>query len=66
MIDHSPISSERDSAAIDTAVRYETWIDAVPGLDRKLRSSHNNIDYGCWHLIQHVETSTRVLLRLQR
>ncbi len=62
----SPISPERDSAVIDTAVRYEKWVDNVPGLDRKLRSSHNNIDHGRWYLIQHVETSTRVLLRLQR
>ena len=29
-------------------------------------ATHNNIDHGRWYLIQHVETSTRVLLRVQR
>lgn len=66
MPDPAPIHPERDSAVIDAALRYETWVDNVPGLDRKLRSSNNNIDHGRWYLIQHVETSTRVLLRLQR
>lgn len=61
----SPLNPERDSAAIDDAVRYEKWIDNAPGLNRTLQSSHNNIDHGRWYLIQHVETSTRVLLRLQ-
>ena len=64
--DPSPLDPERDSAAVDAAMRYETWVDNVPGLDRKMRSSHNNIDHGRWYLIQHRETSTRVLLRLQR
>lgn len=66
MPDPSPIDPARDSAGIDAALRYETWVDNVPGLDRKLQSSHNNIDYGRWYLIQHAETGTRVLLRLQQ
>ena len=47
-------------------MRYEEWIDNAPGLDRKLRSEHSNLDEGRWFLIQHTETGTRVLLRLQR
>jgi hypothetical protein len=66
MPDQSPIDPERDSAAVDAAVHYDQWVDNVRGLNRMLRSSHNNIDQGRWYLIQHVETSTRVLLRLQR
>lgn len=66
MLDHSPIDPDRDSAAIDAALRYDTWVDNAPGLARKLQSGHSNIDYGRWYLIQHVETSTRVLLRLQQ
>ena len=62
----SPIDPDRDSAQIDTALRYEKWVDPEPGLDRALNSAHNNNDYGRWFLIQHVESSTRVLLRLQR
>ncbi len=66
MPDPSPIDPDRDSAQIDAALRYEKWVDPEPGLDRKLNSAHNNNDYGRWFLIQHVESSTRVLLRLQR
>lgn len=55
-----------DSGELDRAVFYEEWIDNAPGLDRKLRSEHSNIDEGRWFLIQHTETGTRVLLRLQR
>ena len=66
MPDPSPIDPDRDSAQIDAALRYEQWVDPEPGLDRKLNSAHNNNDYGRWFLIQHVESSTRVLLRLQR
>ncbi|MFT3969648.1 MAG: hypothetical protein QM695_05015 [Micropruina sp.] len=66
MPEPSPLYPERDSAAIDQAVRYDAWVDSAPGLNRKLRTSHNNVDAGRWYLIQHVETSTRVLLRLQR
>ena len=66
MPDPTPIDPEHDSAEIDTALRYEQWVDPAPGLDRKLNSSHNNNDSGRWFLIQHVESSTRVLLRLQR
>lgn len=64
--DASPIDPEDDSAAIDAALRYEQWVDPAPGLDRRLNSSHNNTDSGRWFLIQHVESHTRVLLRLQR
>ena len=64
--DASPIDPDRDSAGIDAALRYEQWVDPAPGLDRRLNSSHNNTDSGRWFLIQHVESSTRVLLRLQR
>ena len=66
MPDASPIDPERDSPAIDAALRYEQWVDPAPGLDRRLNSSHNNTDSGRWFLIQHTESSTRVLLRLQR
>lgn len=66
MPDPSPIDPDRDSAQIDAALRYEQCVDPEPGLDRKLNSAHNNNDYGRWFLIQHVESSTRVLLRLQR
>ncbi|MGO1316987.1 MAG: hypothetical protein ACTMIR_08120 [Cellulomonadaceae bacterium] len=66
MPEPSPLDPEHDSARIDAAVRYEQWVDPAPGLDRKLNSSHNNNDSGRWYLVQHVATSTRVLLRLQR
>ena len=66
MPEPSSIDPERDSAGIDAALRYEQWVDPAPGLDRRLNSSHNNNDSGRWFLIQHVESSTRVLLRLQR
>lgn len=66
MPDASPIDPEHDSATIDAALKYEQWVDPAPGLDRKLNSSHSNTDSGRWFLIQHVESNTRVLLRLQR
>lgn len=66
MPEPSPIDPEHDSSEIDAALRYERWVDPAPGLDRRLNSSHNNNDSGRWFLIQHVESSTRVLLRLQR
>ena len=66
MPDPMSIYPERDSTQIDAALRYEQWVDPAPGLDRRLNSSHNNIDAGRWFLIQHIESSTRVLLRLQR
>ena len=66
MPDPTPIDPDHDSTQIDAALRYEQWVDPAPGLDRKLNSSHNNTDSGRWFLIQHVESSTRVLLRLQR
>ena len=66
MPDPSPIDPEHDSAQLDAALRYEQWVDPAPGLDRRLNSGHNNNDAGRWFLIQHVESSTRVLLRLQR
>ena len=66
MPDPTPIDPEHDSTTIDAALRYEQWVDPASGLDRRLNSSHNNNDSGRWFLIQHVESSTRVLLRLQR
>ncbi|MGO1560443.1 MAG: hypothetical protein ACTHW7_01275 [Actinomycetaceae bacterium] len=66
MPEPSLIDPEQDSPAIDAALKYERWVDPAPGLDRRLSSSHNNNDSGRWFLIQHVESSTRVLLRLQR
>jgi hypothetical protein len=66
MPEPSPIDPEHDSAQLDAALRYELWVDPEPGLDRRLNSSHNNNDSGRWFLIQHIESSTRVLLRLQR
>ena len=64
--ERSPLDTEKESGGIDLALHYEEWIDNVPGLDRKLRSEHGNLDEGRWFLIQHTETGTRVLLRLQR
>ncbi|EKU48471.1 hypothetical protein M3G00_01750 [Brevibacterium casei] len=66
MPDPSLIDPGHDSTQIDQALRYEQWVDPAPGLDRKLRSGHNNNDSGRWFLIQHTESNTRVLLRLQR
>lgn len=66
MPDPTPIDPERDSAAIDAALEYEKWVDPEPGLDRNVRSGHNDGRNGRWFLIQHVPSSTRVLLRLQR
>lgn len=67
MPDPTPIDPEADSAQLDAALKYEQWVDPAPGLDRRLQSGHhNNNDTGRWFLIQHVESSTRVLLRLQR
>lgn len=66
MPDPSPIDPEADSATIDAALKYETWVDPAPGLDRNLSSGHNDGRDGRWFLIQHVSSSTRVLLRLQR
>ncbi|MGW9827733.1 hypothetical protein ACUXNS_002763 [Brevibacterium pityocampae] len=66
MPDPTPIDPETDSAAIDAALKYEKWVDPEPGLDRNLRSGHNDGRDGRWFLIQHVPSSTRVLLRLQR
>ncbi|MFV0308285.1 MAG: hypothetical protein ACK5OX_11140 [Desertimonas sp.] len=62
----SSIDPEHDSAQLDAELRYEQWVDPEPGLDRRLNSSHNNNDSGRWFMIQHVESSTRVLLRMQR
>ena len=64
--ERSPLDTEKESGGIDLALHYEEWIDNAPGLDRKLRSEHSNLDEGRWFLIQHTETGTRVLLRLQR
>ncbi|WP_131104738.1 hypothetical protein [Ornithinimicrobium sufpigmenti] len=67
MPDASPIDPDQDSAQLDAALKYEQWVDPAPGLDRRLQSGHhNNNDSGRWFLIQHVDSSTRVLLRLQR
>lgn len=66
MPEPSPFDPDHDSSEIDAALRYERWVDPAPGLDRELNSSHNNIDSGRWFLIQHTESATRVLLRLQR
>ena len=54
-----------DSDLIDRALRYDEWVDNAPGLDRKLRSEHSNIHEGRWFLVQHTDSGTRVLLRLQ-
>lgn len=66
MPDPTPIDPDTDSAALDAALKYEKWVDPEPGLDRNLRSGHNDGRDGRWFLIQHIESSTRVLLRLQR
>jgi hypothetical protein len=66
MPDPAPIDPDQDSAQLDAALKYEQWVDPAPGLDRRLQFGHHNNDSGRWFLIQHVESSTRVLLRLQR
>jgi hypothetical protein len=60
-----PETTPYDSADVDRALRYVEWVDNVPGLNRGLRTDHNNIDEGRWFLIQHQATGTRVLIRLQ-
>ncbi len=62
----TPIDPDTDSDAIDAALKYDKWVDPEPGLDRNLRSGHNDSRDGRWFLIQHVQSSTCVLLRLQR
>lgn len=64
--ERSLLDTEKESEGIDLALHYQEWIDNAPGLDRKLRSEHSNLDEGRWFLIQHTDTGTRVLLRLQR
>lgn len=64
--ERSTLDTEKESEGIDIALHYEEWIDNAPGLDRKLRSEHSNLDEGRWFMIQHAQTGTRVLLRLQR
>jgi hypothetical protein len=63
--ERSPLDPEGESGGIDRALHYEDWIDNAPGLDRKLRSEHGNLDEGRWFLIQHTEMGIRVLLRMQ-
>lgn len=54
MPDPTPIDPETDSATIDAVLKYEKWVDPEPGLDRNLRSGHNDGRDGRWFLIQHV------------
>ncbi|MBL5973356.1 MAG: hypothetical protein D3X82_06200 [Candidatus Leucobacter sulfamidivorax] len=63
MPDPPVIASSADSVAIDAALRYDKRTYPAPG--QKLTGYNDGRD-GRWFLIQHVQSYTRVLLRLQR
>ena len=65
MPDPPVIASAAESVAIDAALRYDRRVYPTPGPDGDLTGYNDGRD-GRWFLIQHVQSSTRVLLRLQR
>ena len=65
MPDPPGIASSAESVAIDAALKYDKRVYPVPGADGNL-SRYNDGRDGRWFLIEHVESHTRVLLRLQR
>lgn len=65
MPDPPVIASSAESVAIDAALKYDKRTYRTPGPDGEL-SGYNDGRDGRWFLIEHVESHTRVLLRLQR
>jgi len=65
MPDPPVIASSAESVAIDAALKYDKRIYPTPGPDGELVGYNDGRD-GRWFLIQHVQSYTRVLLRLQR
>jgi len=65
MPDPPVIASSAESVAIDAALKYDKRTYRAPGPDGEL-SGHNDGRDGRWFLIEHVQSRTRVLLRLQR
>ena len=65
MPDPPVIASSAESVTIDAALRYDKRTYPPPGSDRDL-SGYNDGRDGRWFLIEHVQSHTRVLLRLQR
>jgi hypothetical protein len=65
MPDPPVIASSAESVAIDAALRYDKRRYPAPGPDGELRGYNDGRD-GRWFLIQHAQSYTRVLLRLQR
>ncbi|WP_447943015.1 hypothetical protein [Microbacterium aurum] len=63
MPDPPVIASAADSVAIDAALKYDKRTYPAPGHSP---SGYNDGRDGRWFLIQHVQSYTRVLLRLQR
>ncbi|OLT17586.1 hypothetical protein BJF80_16390 [Serinicoccus sp. CUA-874] len=59
------IASSAESVAIDAALKYADRTYRTPGPDGEL-SGYNDGRDGRWFLIEHVQSHTRVLLRLQR
>lgn len=65
MPDPPVIASSAESVAIDAALKYDKRTYRTPGPDGEL-SGYNDGRDGRWFLIEHVESHTRVLLRLRR
>ncbi|MEI2648632.1 MAG: hypothetical protein V9G15_06385 [Dermatophilaceae bacterium] len=65
MPDPPVIASSAESVAIDAALKYDKLIYPTPGPDGELDGYNDGRD-GRWFLIEHVQSYTRVLLRLQR
>jgi hypothetical protein len=65
MPDPPVIASSAESVAIDAALKYDKRTYPTPGPDGEL-SGYNDGRDGRWFLIEHVQSHTRVLLRLQR
>ena len=65
MPDPPVIASSADSVAIDAALKYDKRTYPTPRLDGELRGYNDGRD-GRWFLIEHMQSHTRVLLRLQR
>ncbi len=65
MPDPPVIASSADSVAIDAALKYDKRTYPTPGPDGNL-SGYNDGRDGRWFLIEHTQSHTRVLLRLQR
>ena len=58
--------SDDASAQIDEVLGYDDWAATGSGTDAQPDSEQNETVDGRWRYIEHAETHTRVLLRLQR